>query len=217
MAQVRALYEDTAVPVRDIARRAGVTERTLYKYARKGGWKPRYAWTPDGARPRGFKARRRCSEAQEKAQASQFAPVRGAGGRFIRRDDKGQPFAQGIKALDPAARAAAAKACAEADSAAARARLEADCHSLWQAKLDAMGWVEKGYRQLKRLTDAARKAGRPIDPIDERWVWRQIDFAQDSWRYALRDEQAARGALEQFDRGEAAAPVTSACPRPSSR
>src|SRR5205814_1077213 len=33
--QVRALYEETVVPVREIARLAGVTERTIYKYARK--------------------------------------------------------------------------------------------------------------------------------------------------------------------------------------
>ena len=30
-AQARALYEDTVVPVREIARLAGVSERTLYK------------------------------------------------------------------------------------------------------------------------------------------------------------------------------------------
>jgi DNA invertase Pin-like site-specific DNA recombinase len=36
--RARRLYEETAVPVREIAAVAGVTERTLYKYARKGGW-----------------------------------------------------------------------------------------------------------------------------------------------------------------------------------
>src|SRR5689334_8603488 len=34
-AQVRALYEGSGVPVREIAALAGVTERTVYKYARK--------------------------------------------------------------------------------------------------------------------------------------------------------------------------------------
>ena len=51
MAHVRRMYEDSIIPVRDIAQRAGVTERTLYKYAGKNNWKPRYAWTPDGSRP----------------------------------------------------------------------------------------------------------------------------------------------------------------------
>jgi hypothetical protein len=69
-ARACALYENSAVPVREIARRAGVTERTIYKYAQKGGWKARYAW--------------------------QFAPIKGVGGRFIRRADKGKPFARGL-------------------------------------------------------------------------------------------------------------------------
>jgi hypothetical protein len=40
--QVRALYEDSIVPVREIARRVGIHERTLYKYVTKGGWRRRY-------------------------------------------------------------------------------------------------------------------------------------------------------------------------------
>lgn len=41
-AKVRELYESSAVPVREVARIAGVIERTLYKYVEKGGWKRRY-------------------------------------------------------------------------------------------------------------------------------------------------------------------------------
>ena len=41
--RVRALYEDSIVPMREIARLAGVHERTLYKYARKCGWRRRNA------------------------------------------------------------------------------------------------------------------------------------------------------------------------------
>jgi hypothetical protein len=83
-ARVRRLYEDSAVPVREIASLAGVSERTIYKYAARHGWKPRYAW----ARDRGWRAR------------PKFAGVKGAGGRFIRRDDKGKPYRQGLKATD---------------------------------------------------------------------------------------------------------------------
>jgi hypothetical protein len=117
------MYEDSIIPVRDIARRAGITERTLYKYARKNNWRTRYAWTPSGARPHGKAARQRWTEAR--ARAAAFAPVKGAGGRFIPREEKDQPFAHDIAALDPAARAAAAAACAD-DCAAEFARLEAE-------------------------------------------------------------------------------------------
>jgi hypothetical protein len=217
MAQVRRLYEDSIVPVREIARRAGVSERTLYKYARRSNWKPRYAWMPDGARPPARPGRRRWTPAQEQehARAAQFAPGQGAGGRFIRRDDIGKPFARGIKALDPAGRAAAAKAAAEGARMAERARLEAECRSLWKAKLEAQDWLNKAFRHINRLTDAARKTGREIDPLDERCVWREIGLATDCWKYAMRDELAARAALDQFDRDNAVAPVTSACSTPS--
>ena len=60
--KVRALYEHSAVPVAEIARLAGITERTIYKYAAKERWTPRYAFTrrgagaADGSRPRGWRA-----------------------------------------------------------------------------------------------------------------------------------------------------------------
>jgi len=53
--RVRALYQDSVVPVREIARLAGVTERTIYKYARQQGWRPRLARLARGAGGR-FKA-----------------------------------------------------------------------------------------------------------------------------------------------------------------
>jgi hypothetical protein len=40
-ARVRALYEDSALTVREIARLAGVSERMIFLYARQGGWAPR--------------------------------------------------------------------------------------------------------------------------------------------------------------------------------
>jgi len=60
--RVRALYEDSAVPMREIARLAGVHERTLYKYARKCGWRRRNARAgcekiTKHRAPRGLKAR----------------------------------------------------------------------------------------------------------------------------------------------------------------
>jgi hypothetical protein len=39
--QLRHLYEHSALPVREIAKIAGIIERTLYSYASKGGWQRR--------------------------------------------------------------------------------------------------------------------------------------------------------------------------------
>ena len=50
--RARALYEDTVVPVREIARLTGVTERTILKYARKGDWKPPVRGIAAGGRTR---------------------------------------------------------------------------------------------------------------------------------------------------------------------
>src|SRR6476646_6135036 len=51
-ARVRALYERSAVPVAEIARLCGVSERTIYKYAARHHWQPRYAWAGEASRPR---------------------------------------------------------------------------------------------------------------------------------------------------------------------
>ena len=167
MAQVRALYEGSAVPVREIARRAGVSERTLYKYARKNNWTPRYAWMPDGARPPARPGRRRWTPAQEKhhARAGQFAPGKGAGGRFIRRDDIGKPFARGIKALDPAGRAAAAVASAEAARLAERARREAEFERAVSNNCDALRALRRAADDTRILREPRRA---PSDPLSAR-------------------------------------------------
>ena len=58
-----------------------------------------------------------------------FAPVKGAGGRFIARADKDKPFARGLKATDPAGRARALAESAAAERAARLAEAEADYES----------------------------------------------------------------------------------------
>ena len=106
--RVRALYEDSVVPVREIARLAGVTERTIYKYARKLGWRPRVT--------------RLVGSGEQRV-------ARGAGGRFAPLADEDKVHARGIKALDPAGAARAAVRCVEAgvlsDAAAAQAVAQA--------------------------------------------------------------------------------------------
>src|SRR5665647_35033 len=121
-AQVRALYEDSAVPVAKIAALAGVTERTIYKYVAKHGWKRRYRWAPRGAdqdlaaAPRGRRWR----------PSPNFVPARGAGARFVRREDKDKPVAVGLKAADPAGAARAAGDCGGAAHLAALAQAKAE-------------------------------------------------------------------------------------------
>ena len=203
MTLVRRMYEDSIIPVRDIARRAGVTERTLYKYARKNNWRPRYAWTPSGSRPHGKAARRRWTEARERVAA--FAPEKGAGGRFIRREDEGRPFAQGIAALDPAARAAAVAACA-IDRAAELARLEAEYDSARADHAKALSAFVEASKDLGKYGGApGTEQPDPVDAFRERLFDRRV-HAVCAWlenASALREE--AREALKRF---EAATPVT---------
>ena len=133
------------MPVREIARLAGVSERTLYKYVEKGGWKRRYATVPRGLaaaqanRGRGWQAK------------AGFAPVKGAGGRFVRREDARQPFAAGMKALDPAGHAQADAACSHAQRRARRA--EADAL--------AQRWADENCPRHPRRGAGARRPRRP--------------------------------------------------------
>ncbi len=165
--RARRLYENTAVPVAEIARLCGVTERTIYKYARKGGWKPRYSWSDalsnswsnswsdswsdsssapcSDARSasrsasrldRGGLAHRRrraaAAAAPEGAAALDFAPVKGAGGRFVPRSERARPVARGLKATDAPGERRAAASCAGAEALAREAEAEA-AFTLWNA------------------------------------------------------------------------------------
>jgi len=86
----RALYEDGVVPVREIARLVGVSERTFYHYVRRGGWQRRYRWSS-----------------------------RGAGGRVVRSIESGDPHACALEALDRDEAARALRRC-DAAAALAR-------------------------------------------------------------------------------------------------
>jgi hypothetical protein len=138
-ARVRALYETSAVPVREIAAVAGVTERTIYKYVAKGGWKKRYCAAPD------------------------VMPAKGAGGRFIRREDIGKLFATGLKATDPVARARAEAACAVASARHAKARAKADLAQVWEARrraIDTVSAAMAAYNRWRRTR--LRRWARPF-------------------------------------------------------
>jgi hypothetical protein len=149
------LYEAGVVPVATIAALCGVSERTLYRHARKGGWRFRY--------------RRAAARAPAPPSAPRPARTpRGAGGRFVAKAQAGAPHRSGLKALDPAGEAQALSACEQArafaDAALARAiaRQDADAkvRGLW-VLVRAHAAVQ-GIR--KRRTRKPRKPEKPPKP-----------------------------------------------------
>ena len=150
--QVRALYEDSAVPVAEIARLAGVHQRTLYKYVRKGGWRRRHA-TQDIAAAMTKRAAKR--------KPRPCVTAKGAGGRFIRGEDVGAPFARGMKALDPAGEARALSLCERA--AALSEEALARTRRLREAMSDArtMATMMRVVRDLAAIEDGEDAAGVP--------------------------------------------------------
>ena len=157
------------MPVREIASVAGVTERTIYKYAAKQAWQPRYRWSPD----RGWRARARF--------APDCVPVRGAGGRFIAREDKAKPFATGLKATDPAAAARALRASDKAARLARAAQAEAEAELATDALCRAFDMMRAATRQLTDYA-AERQAQGPARPtriceLRERSLFMACDHA----------------------------------------
>jgi hypothetical protein len=189
--RARALYEDSVVPVRDIARLTGVSERTIYKYAHRQNWKPRYRWdaknlarwrpgwsggdAPDqgsgkaGARHRGWQP--------EPA----FAPAKGAGARFIRREDIGKPFPAGLKANDPSGAARAAETCAAAQAASAQAEHAAAFERRLAAYEDALALLP----QVFALDPPGAAGARPRNTIQERAHAGCLRVAVLNWERAL--------------------------------
>jgi hypothetical protein len=165
-ARIRALYEDSAVPVREIARLAGVTERTLYKYVIRQNWKRRYRVLPRGEAAAAANCGRRWRERED------CAPVKGAGGRFIHREDNGKPFAQGLKATDPAGRAVALVDCERAEPLAREAQMRAEEEMRCEERLRAVAEVNRTLNELtvyrEQRAKKNKKHGRPA-PADERY------------------------------------------------
>jgi hypothetical protein len=148
---VRALYENSVVPVAEIARLAGVHQRTLYKYVQKGGWRRRHA-TQDLASA----VRKRAQKRKPRACVT----GKGAGGRFIRGADAGKPFRRGLKALDPEGEARALRrtrrAATLSDDATSRTR------RLREALSDARTLALT--MQVVRDIAAIEDAGKPAVP-----------------------------------------------------
>src|SRR3972149_5636917 len=177
-ARARALYEDSAVPVREIARLTGVTERTIYKYAAKHAWKPRYRWSPD----RGWRAK------------AAFAPAKGAGAPFIRREGKAKPVATGLKATDPAAAARASEECRRAQAQASQAQTEAEDEQRFEATMRAHAAVMRAMDQLLRYRNEQAKLppaqrAPADDPLHDA-LRMSVDATVDWWQASAREWRA---------------------------
>jgi predicted transcriptional regulator len=147
-ARARALYETSAVPVREIARLCGVTERTIYKYAAKDVWTKRY--------------RRSARDARGDATAPlDFTPVKGAGGRFIRREDRDKPIARGLKATDPAGRARALAACRKAQRLSRASQAKAAAEARAEELIRALDFSTQCFKALRVHRSAFLKGRKP--------------------------------------------------------
>ncbi len=187
-ARVRALYEDSAVPVREIAAVAGVTERTIYKYVEKHHWKRRYR-----VAPRGHEQDLAAAAAnRERWPSPDFAPVTGAGGRFIRRDDKDKPFATGLKATDRAGRLRAAAGCGVAAQLGCKAMAQAAAAQRCERQIAAIATVNRTVKDLRAYRDACRAKGQPTNGRIEGLFIRTVDVAVQCWQALLAEDD--RGA-----------------------
>lgn len=180
--RVRALYEDSAVPVREIARLAGVTERTLYKYVEKHNWKRRYRVVPRG------EAAARANRGRVLQPLPGFAPVKGAGGRFIRREDKDKPIAVGLKATDPAGARHAAAACGGGAYLAAVAQAKAEEAQRLEQKIFAMEWINSALKNLREHREARVEKGLGVDRI-ERVLTLAVNVALNRWESLLAEDE----------------------------
>jgi hypothetical protein len=127
------------------------TERTIYKYVIKCDWTRRYRVTPRG------EAGARAKHARGRRHEDTFAPVKGAGGRFIRREDAGKPFARGPKAIDPPGHERALAACAAAEPLSRGAR--AQDAARFEERLRAVAEVNRAAEQLRRYRERRAKQG----------------------------------------------------------
>ncbi|MEJ2377504.1 MAG: hypothetical protein P8Y53_09115 [Pseudolabrys sp.] len=103
--------------------------------------------------------------------------MKGAGGRFVRREDRDKPYPQGLKATDPAGAARAAGSCAVAEALGRQAQADAawlrwnEAFLLWlktAARLRA-ALAARQARQSKRRPYGA--AGAPDAQPDAYAQW----------------------------------------------
>jgi hypothetical protein len=190
--RVRKLYEDSAVPVREIAAIAGVTERTLYKYVERHDWKRRYRVMPRGD----------ANRVRSRPSSPDFAPVTGAGGRFIRREDRDKPIAVGLKATDPAGASRAVASSEKAARLAAEALASAEFTRCSDASLRALTFAIDAFeKHVNYRTKHGITGDRPrgVDVLDDALLL-AYEMAQEALNAAAKGRAAAFQAWMAFRR-----------------
>ena len=143
---LRHLYENSALPVREIAHIAGIIERTLYKYAQTGGWKRRN-WRQaryDGAR-------------LVPAGEAGFPDI---GGPEVPAPEAAQQTAARyiqVRRLVDEAGAAAAAAAKEREKAARKRAARGESDALTEARLAAFAELNRTLADLRRLEETGGK------------------------------------------------------------
>ena len=174
LARVRALYETSDITVREIAALAGVSERTLYKYAAKGRWRRRV---------RRLDADDAVGESAAASGADRAA--RGAGGRFIPLAQAHLPHPCGLKALDPEGARLASVVCERAQILS-----EAAAVSAAEAARERVA-----RRQVAR---DARLCQRTLELLAGAFVELAQQWAEREAQPAGRADEAADGRFERL-------------------
>jgi hypothetical protein len=152
--RLRQLYEQSALPVREIARIAAIAERTLFSYVQRGGWKRRN-WR------------------QARLAAAHPAPPEGAGLVSGAEDARHTAlvYVAARKLVDETSAAAivaaqerAATAEAAAQQRAARAKAVADARA--RARLAAA--VANGLRIVAQIERGGRPLSKPARRVRDR-------------------------------------------------
>jgi hypothetical protein len=161
--EVRALYEETPMPVAEIARLAGVAERTLYRYVARGGWTRRYP-------VRGVEA-----AAANRGRKREPRPPqpKGAGGRFIPRAEWGKPHPSGLKALDPQGAAIAAAECRRWGALAGEAMARAISFNDAERHARILALLVRVARDLAAITDGPEEP-KPKPRRRRPYQWRPM-------------------------------------------
>jgi hypothetical protein len=194
--RARKLYEESAVPVHEIARLAGVTERTIYKYVAKQGWKKRYRVLPRGNVQEDLAAARANRGRHMQASSESWldlSPVKGAGGRFICREDQDKPISVGLQATDPAAAKHAVASCGGAAHLAALAQSEAEALQLFERQILANEATNIALKNLREYREERARKGRSakgdgVEPI----LMQIVDISLMQWEALLAAGRAPR-------------------------
>ncbi len=126
-----------------------------------------------------------------------FAPVKGAGARFVKRADKGKPVAAGLKATDALSAARAAADCAAAETMGREALAEAawtrwdETFRVWLKTADSLRAALAAHRARRRKRANGARRARDAEPdAYEQWLERAGHMACDALEYC--QAQSAR-------------------------